>query len=181
MNEGLIPRRYAKALYEFALEKGDAQRIYDMMTTLTASFAAQQDLQSAMGNPFVASTDKIKLLSTAAGVTDRDVTFNDFIKLLCNNSRLDISRGIAMAYLEIYRKANNIYLVEVVTASQLDNEDEQRLKTFIVKHLNGATMEYTSRVDSELIGGFIIKIGSELLDASISNELKQLRLKLLSN
>ena len=174
MNEGLIPRRYAKALYEFATEKGDSESIYGIMTTLVKSF-------SAMANPFVDNDDKVKLLMTAAGATQQDATFNDFVALLKNNARLDMARGIAMAYLDIYRKANNIYLVEVVTAAPLAADDEQRLKNIINSHLNGGTMEYASRIDSNLIGGFVIKIGSELLDASVSNELKQLRLKLLSN
>ena len=118
---------------------------------------------------------------TAAGATQQDATYNDFVALLKNNARLDMARGIAMAYLDIYRKANNIYLVEVVTAAPLAADDEQRLKNIINSHLNGGTMEYASRIDSNLIGGFVVKIGSELLDASVSNELKQLRLKLLSN
>ena len=181
MNEGLIPRRYAKALYEFATEKGDSESIYGIMTTLVKSFSAENALQSAMANPFVDNDDKVKLLMTAAGATQQDTTFNDFVALLKNNARLDMARGIAMAYLDIYRKANNIYLVEVVTAAPLAADDEQRLKNIINSHLNGGTMEYASRIDGNLIGGFVIKIGSELLDASVSNELKQLRLKLLSN
>ena len=181
MNEGLIPRRYAKALYEFAAEKGDSESIYGIMTTLVKSFSAENALQSAMANPFVDNDDKVKLLMTAAGATQQDTTFNDFVALLKNNARLDMARGIAMAYLDIYRKANNIYLVEVVTAAPLAADDEQRLKNIINNHLNGGTMEYASRIDSNLIGGFVIKIGSELPDASVSNELKQLRLKLLSN
>lgn len=181
MNEGLIPRRYAKALYEFATEKGDSESIYGIMTTLVKSFSAENALQSAMANPFVDNDDKGKLLMTAAGATQQDATFNDFVALLKNNARLDMARGIAMAYLDIYRKANNIYLVEVVTAAPMAADDEQRLKNIINNHLNGGTMEYASRIDSNLIGGFVVKIGSELLDASVSNELKQLRLKLLSN
>ena len=65
MNEGLIPRRYAKALYEFATEKGDSESIYGIMTTLVKSFSAENALQSAMANPFV-DNDKVKLLMTAA-------------------------------------------------------------------------------------------------------------------
>ena len=128
---------------------------------------------------------KISDCSTTAilfihGIVGTPNHFNDFISLLTANKRLDMSREIALAYLDIYRKANNIYLVEVVTASELSNDDESRLKALIQKHLNGGTMEYSSRVDNELIGGFVVNIGSERLDASISNELKQLRLNLLS-
>ncbi|MDE7442643.1 MAG: F0F1 ATP synthase subunit delta [Muribaculaceae bacterium] len=50
----------------------------------------------------------------------------------------------------------------------------------IEKHLNGGSMEYSERVDSGLIGGFVINIDNEQLDASVRSELKQLRLKLLS-
>lgn len=181
MNEGLIPRRYAKALYEFAKEKGESGRVYGLMKNLTDSFSREESLQTVMGNPFVGSTDKAGLLKTASDAGKDDSAFNDFLSLLTANKRLDMARGIALAYLDIYRKTNNIYPVEVVTASALSADDEVRLKSLIKSYLNGGTMEYSHRVDSGLIGGFVINIGSERLDASISNELKQLRLKLLSN
>ena len=56
----------------------------------------------------------------------------------------------------------------------------KRLKALIESHVGGATVEYETAVDPDLIGGFVVKIDSERLDASIKNELKQLRLKLLS-
>lgn len=180
MNEGLIPRRYAKALYEFAVEKGDSKEIYRLMSTLADNFAKEASLQSVLSNPFIGATDKVKLLTTAAGA-EKNASFADFMSLLSVNKRLDLARGIALAYLDIYRKTNNIHLVEVVTASELSLTDEKRLKSLIQSHLNDGTMEYTHRVDDDLVGGFVINIGSERLDASISNELKQLRLKLLSN
>ena len=181
MNEGLIPRRYAKALYEFAKEKGESERVYGLMKNLTDSFAREESLQTVMGNPFVGNADKVGLLKTAANAGKEDLAFADFLSLLTTNKRLDMARGIALAYLDIYRKTNNIYPVEVVTASVLSVEDETRLKSLIVSHLNGGTMEYSHRIEAGLIGGFVINIGSERLDASINNELKQLRLKLLSN
>ncbi len=181
MNEGLIPRRYAKALYEFAIEKGDSKGIYGLMHSLASAFVAEESLKTIMSNPFVEATDKINLLKVAAGADKKDQVFADFLSLLTSNKRLDISRDIALAYLDIYRKANNIYLVEVVTATELSKNDETRLKNLIQSHLKGGTMEYSCRIDSELIGGFVVNIGSERLDASISNELKQLRLNLLSN
>ncbi len=180
MNEGLIPRRYAKALFEYALEKSDSKEVYGLMKNLAAGFASEEGMQSVMSNPFVSSSDKIALLVTAAGAKSGDVSFTDFMTLLSTNKRLDMARSIALAYVDIYRKANNIYLVDVVTASDLNDADEDRLKSLILQHLNGGTMEYNRRVDPNLIGGFVINIGSERLDASISNELKQLRLKLLS-
>ena len=180
MLEGLIPRRYAKALYKFALEKKADKKVYELMQQLSAAFTAEPALQSTMSNPFISDSDKIRLLTTACGADDADVVINDFFRLLGRNRRLDLARGIAIAYLDIYREANNIYLVKVTSADKLTPEDEKRLKSLIEKHLDGGTMEYSADIDPELIGGFVVRINNELLDASLSNELKQLRIKLLS-
>lgn len=179
MNEGLIPARYAKALLKFAVEKNADKRMYELTTNLTRSFAATPGLDSTMANPFISPEKKEELLLTAAGADASDEVYRDFIKLLRSNNRLPLARAIAMAYGADYRKANNIYRVEVTAAAPMEAAGEERLKKLIMKHLKGGTMEYDFRIDPGLIGGFTVNIGSERLDASIRNELKQLRLKLL--
>ncbi len=180
MNEGLIPRRYAKALYKFALEKKQASRVYELMKSLSAAFVAEDGLQQVISNPFVSDADKIKLLDMVAGATSSDSCYQDFLKLLIENKRVDQIRGIAMAFEDYYRSENNIYRVNVVSAAPMEADEEARLKSLIERHLGEATMEYTTAIDADLIGGFVVNIDSERLDASIKNELKQLRLKLLS-
>ena len=69
--------------------------------------------------------------------------------------------------------------MEVVTAAPLAGAEEQRIKDIIAAHIPGKTMEYAARVNADIIGGFIVTIDNERLDASISNELKQLRLNLI--
>lgn len=180
MNDGLIPARYAKALYLVACEKGVDNRLYQMMKTLESSFEAQPSLQQVLSNPFVADADKTKLLMTAADADKADSVYVDFLKLLSDNRRMDMARGIALAYIAIYRKANRIYEVNVVSAAPMSSSEEKRLNEMVTRHLGGGTMEYHSSVDPSLIGGFTISVGNERIDASISNELKQLRLNLIS-
>ena len=179
MNEGLIPSRYAKALLKFAVEKGVQAGVYELMQRLSSSFAANPGLDTTLANPFIAPDKNIGLLMTAAGAEEKDEVFCDFLKLLRRNNRLPQARAIALAYEDDYRKANGIYRVEVTSAAPLGEAEESRLKTLIMSHLNGGTMEYFRKVDPSLIGGFTVNIGSERLDASIKNELKQLQLKLL--
>lgn len=179
MNEGLIPRRYAKALLKFAVERGDDKRLYVLTNNLSASFVAHPDLETTVANPFIAPEQKLKLLETAAGATEKDTTYLDFLKLLRNNNRIAMARSIALAYGEDYRRANGIYKVEVAAAAPMDKAEEDRLKKLIESHLHGGTMEYTFKVDPDLIGGFTVSIGSEKLDSSVRNQLKELRLKLL--
>lgn len=180
MNDGLIPRRYAKALLKFAHEKGQDKTLYALMKTLSASFAEQPDLSTVMNNPFIPADSKAKLLMTASGASEADSCFVDFIKLLQQNNRIGFAREIALAYLSLYRKANNIHKVDITTAAEFPATEMKRIKDLIEKHVNGAEVEYSEAVDPDLIGGFTIGIDSERLDASIKNELKQMRLKLLS-
>lgn len=181
MDQGLIPRRYAKALYKFALERGADKRIYELTGNLANAFMTQPRLKDAVNNPFVAAADKMKLLTIASGAGKDDTVFADFLKLLESNHRIGFVRDIALAYREIYREANNIYRVTVTSASPLDPEGEKRLRALIEKHLKGASMEYTAVVDPELIGGFTVAINNERLDASVANELQQLRQQLIQN
>lgn len=181
MNQGLIPRRYAKALYKFALEHNTDKRIYALTGALVDQFAHHKELQLTLSNPFVDNADKTLLINTAAGATAADTDWADFLRLLVDNKRLDIVRDIATAYRDIYRQAHNIYVVKVTSAAPMDPADEKRLKKMIQERLNGGTMEFTDSVDPDLIGGFVININNERLDASVANELEQLRQKLLKN
>ncbi len=91
-----------------------------------------------------------------------------------------MARDIALAYLKMYRLKHNIRLVTVTSAAPMAPADEDRLRKLIQRHLGSAQMEYRHLIDPDLIGGFVVSIDNEKLDASVANELKQLRLKLLS-
>lgn len=180
MNEGLIPRRYATALFKVAAERNDSERLYTMMQNVAAAFAGDAELQRVVANPFVSDKDKISLLTVAAGAESTDATYDDFLRLLSRNKRLDIMGAIARDYCLLYRRARNIRRVIVTSAAPLDDKSLDRLKKLIEDHLAGATMEFSSQVDPGLIGGFTVTVDNERLDASVRNELKQLRLNLLN-
>ena len=127
MNEGLIPRRYAKALLKFAVERHQDARLYEIMNNLSRGFEMYPSLDSTVANPFIAADQKQQLLVTAAGATDKDEVYLDFLKLLRQNNRLPISRQIALAYVRDYRIANNIYKVEVTSAAPMGEKEEQLL------------------------------------------------------
>ena len=127
MNEGLIPRRYAKALLKFAVERHQDARLYEIMNNLSRGFEMYPSLDSTVANPFIAADQKQQLLVTAAGATDKDEVYLDFLKLLRQNNRLPISRQIALAYVRDYRIANNIYKVEVTSAAPMGEKEEIRI------------------------------------------------------
>lgn len=181
MDQGLLPRRYAKALYKFALDKDYAPRAYELMENLVSAFASNPRLGQTLANPYIADATKSQLLLTACGVSDTkaDSPIADFFKLLEKNRRVDLAQNIALAYADLYRRENNIYRVEITSAQTLGDKDRQRIKNMVDRHLDGATAQYEWLTDPSLIGGFVVTVDSQRLDASIKNELKQLRLNLL--
>lgn len=183
MDQGLIPRRYAKALFMLAEERGADKAVYDAMLRLSAAFAAEPDLQKAMANPHVAAADKQKLVAAAAEPDSKAAPLvADMAELMERNRRMDYVRGVALAYVAIYRNARKIYRVDITSAAPLQSAELERIHTLVKKHLPAdATAEFNEAVNPDLIGGFTVSIDNELLDASVANDLKQLRLKLLSH
>jgi F-type H+-transporting ATPase subunit delta len=99
--------------------------------------------------------------------------------MVIKNNRESSMREMALSYGKIYREANNIAQVNIVTATQLPDDKLSQIIEVVQHQLEGKTIERTVTVDKDLIGGFTVQVDSMVLDASIKNELKKLRLKLL--
>lgn len=180
MISGLIPHRYARALYKFAGENGAQESVYAEMNRVIEAFAANPTLGKVLSNPFVAPDDKRKLLLAAAGEKPGD-DYRRFVSLILDHRREEFALLMAYAYRDIYRKENNISTVRITTAAQLPEEEMAKLKQVVQNAYKDRVFEYTSAVDPDIIGGFIIDVDNTRMDASISNELEQLRQNLSSN
>lgn len=180
MNDGLIPRRYALALYKFAADKGNTAAVYDEMKQVADSFEANPELLKVMANPFVSADDKQKLLLAAAG-DKLESDYKAFVKLILNAKREQFALNMALAYRDIYRKENKIAQVTVTSAVKLDEKQTEKVTAIVQKAFPDMTLEFRFKIDPEIIGGFIITVNSTRMDASVSNELQQLRQTLLSS
>ncbi|MGM9840240.1 MAG: ATP synthase F1 subunit delta [Sodaliphilus sp.] len=179
MNDGLIPNRYAKALFKAAAEGNEQARIYDEMKQLLCAFHSVPALSATVNNPFIAVDEKEKVLLTAAGAKP-DSILKKFILLVIHKNRASFLRSMAHAYLKLYREAFGIASVEIVSAIDLSDTEISGILDVVKRQLGGKTMEQSVKVDPQLIGGFTVSVDGMVLDASIKNELKKLRLKLLS-
>lgn len=179
MNEGLISRRYAMALLKFAQDRNSAERIYKETKVLEENFISHPDLQKALLNPVLPVQDKERLLSAAAGA-DPDDDFLRFVRLVIKNRRESFMRSIGLMYQKIYRGAHDIEQVRIITAAPLNDEIIGKIKEAVLRK-SSHVIEFTHEVDPAIIGGFILKVNSMQLDASVNKELKLLRLKLLSS
>lgn len=180
MDNGLIPRRYAKALYKFASGHGSTDKVYEEMKEVIISFQKNPELQKALSNPYISNEDKAKLLKAAIGEKVEN-DYLGFIKLVLDQKREDYFYAMALSYRDIYRQEHKISQVKVTTATELSAPELGRLKNMVVKSFPDRTLEFSEVVDPDIIGGFIIDVDDSRMDASLSSELEQLRLNLIHN
>lgn len=175
MDEGIISSRYALALYKYAKAERVEAKLYEDAKRIEESFKNHPQLQTALINPVLPATDKASLLHTAAGTTESH--YKNFISLVIKQGREEHIRTIFLSYQQIYREKNKISQVVITSAQELSQDIHKKIKE-IVKTKAEKDIEYEQKIDPTIIGGFILKIDSMQLDASINSELKQLRLKL---
>mgnify|MGYP002518180704 CR=1 FL=1 len=114
MNDGLIPNRYAKALYKFAIEEKASEEVYLQMKRLSESYEALPELKKTVDNPFLPVADREKVLLSASGA-EKDGCLDKFILMVIKNNRESSMREMALSYGKIYREANNIAQVNIGT------------------------------------------------------------------
>ncbi len=179
MSEGLIPRRYAKALFKLTEENRASADVYDEMKTVVESFQQNPDLAKMIANPFLPDSDKTRLLYAAAGKKLEDF-YKGFVRLVISKNRTPWMEQMAYCYRDIYRERYNISRVCITTAVDLPEAEMNRLRALVEKSFKNTTLEFSYNINKDIIGGFVIDVDSVRMDASLRNEIENLRLNLLS-
>lgn len=179
MDNGLIPKRYAKALYKYAVEEGLSEQLYHEMKQLCHSFENHADLNNMICNPYLPSEIKEKLLVTASGLPTDGILIR-FMHLMNTHSRESFLRLTALSYIRVYTESSGILPMEILSAMELPKDIKIRIIGILENKFFDKTLEISYYIEPKLIGGFIVKTDSMILDASVRNELKNIGFKLLN-
>lgn len=178
MVSGLIPMRYARALYKYAAETDSCGKVYEDMKRMIASFEGNPDLEKVLSNPYVKTDDKKRLMVAAAGENPGDA-LTRFVALVIDHRREAFYYLMALSYRDLYRKENHISQVKITTAAELPDSEMEKLRAVVRNAFKDTVFEFEYAIDPDIIGGFIIDVDSVRMDASLSGELEQLRQNLL--
>jgi len=176
MDAGMISTRYASAIYEYAVEKKNETAAYQEMQVLIKSFSTYPMLRKVMNDPTISHAQKIQVLTTAPGARTNDL-LKQILQVVVENGRANYMENIALAYNQIYREAKGIVIVNLTTVEPASEKTKQALIEIISKG-NSKQVEFYTQTNSDIIGGFVLEIGDKRLDASVKNQLNQLRLNL---
>jgi F-type H+-transporting ATPase subunit delta len=177
MNTGLISRRYAKALYEYASEHKVEDVLYKRMQMLANAVNSIPRLKAILRSPMILTVYKNDLLAEATG-TNPDPVYLDFIRLITENHRSELVLDIALNYEIIYRQKKNISVVNLISAAPMSHNALERIKKQVQQRTNGQ-VEFKTRIDPSLDGGFIFQLDDMRIDASVKGQLEKIRRKLI--
>jgi F-type H+-transporting ATPase subunit delta len=167
-----IARVYARALFGAAKGHGKLDAIRDQLGQFVDVLNENREFQLFLFSPYFASSEKIEGLKKA--VSDAEPELWNFLELLLEKGRMPVIFRIRRQFDALWAKENKRLGVTVTSAVELDPEVAKQIGSEIEQQ-TGNTVELTSRVDPDILGGLVLQVGNMVLDTSIRNRLEKLR------
>lgn len=177
MIAGEVAEPYATALMSLAQSKDLTNEIGDNVRSLLNLLENSEELQQFLANPVIKADDKKAVVSQIIG-DGVNPYMRNFLMLLVDRSRILFLDRIGQQYLALLRKLNNTVLAEVTSAVELNDGQKETLVQRVKQISNAADVEIQTQIDPSLIGGVVIKIGSQVIDASIRGQLRRIGVSL---
>lgn len=169
----LVEKRYAEALVDIAQDAMAIDAYKEQLMGFTEAYKELPELKKFLLSPEIAYTDKKALLDKL--FEGQNTMLSSFLKLLLDKGRMSSISGIYEEYTKLANERSRIIQIEVTSAMPIEAHQEEKLKLKYIEEYKAYKANLTSRVDSSLIGGIIVKIGDRLIDGSIAGRLKSLR------
>jgi len=170
--------RYAKAILSVATDNQTSEKIQLEMDEIAHTIASNAALNEALKSPVVKLSEKAAVL---------DKVFNNFspelkslFQTLAQNKRIDLLEEISLQYKQLYDQFNNKEVATVTTAVPMTSAMEAKVMAKL-KTLSSKKISLKKTVDETILGGFILRVGDQQYNASVSNQLNELKNKFQIN
>jgi F-type H+-transporting ATPase subunit delta len=167
-----IAEVYSRALFDVAQEKDVLDRVHDELGEFADALDEDRNLQVFLFSPYFSSEEKRKGISQI--VSDADERLTNFLELLAERHRMPALFRIRRHFDSLWAEENKLLPVTVTSAVELDEGTVQELGREIEQQ-TGRTVELSSHVDPDVLGGLVLQVGNMVLDASVRNRLEKLR------
>lgn len=174
---GEAPIRYAKALVELAEDAKSLVAIEKDVKSLKAMFETSKELKAFVDSPVFTTEDKKAAMASIAKKAKLKALTAQFIGTVAANRRADILPSIIAAFEDIVAKRRGSEVAKVTSAQKMTAAQLTSLKSNLKKSL-GRPVQVETSVDPDLLGGFVVRVGSRLYDSSLKTKLEDLRLTL---
>jgi len=172
-----IATPYAEALLQVSEARQESDTVAAQARYVLALWNGCSELRAAMSSP-VLEPDAKKAALLALFKDELTASLQNLLKLLADRQRIAVLDAVLGRYLELFRELRQITLARVISAQPLSEDQQAQLNAKVQAIAGTAAVEFDLQVDPALIGGFIVSMGSQVIDASLSGQVRRLGLAL---
>lgn len=178
MQNPRLASRYAKSLIGLAMEQNQLETVLGDMQFIQAVCKSNRDVVNMLRSPVIKGGIKQKVFAAISAGKVGELT-TAFVRLLTNKGREGNLPEIADAFIKQYKDHKGIKTVKLTTAGPISEELKMAILGKV--HTDHANVEMETVVDENLIGGFIMQTGDQMVDASIAYDLKAIKKQFMNN
>ena len=168
---------YAEALYAAAREREELENVLSELKEFDGALNDVEELREFFFSPQITEREKRQALDKLT--EDMTSSTSNFLKVLSDNGRNEIFPDVLRRYEELVEEHFGRVEVEVITAVELSEEMQKRVKERLGKILDGREVLLETRVDSNIMGGAVFRFGGVLIDSSVRGRLNGLRQEMI--
>ena len=180
MADQRVAARYAKSLLDLGKEMGTLDSVKEDMDLLSKTMAESRELRLLLRNPIVKHDKKLAILKAIFEGKVSDMTLR-FFTILTDKNRESAIEGIGPEFLAQYNVLQGIQSAQVTSAAPLTAAARAEIQALVTKQTGHAEVQLTEKVDPELIGGFVLRVGDNQIDDSVRTSLRKMRTALQEN
>ena len=170
--------RYAQALYQLALEQGSTDKVAADLHSFAAMIAESADLARLVRSPVFSSQEQIKALDAIFALAGLTGIAANFIKLVATKRRLFAIGDMMANYAKLHDAARGVTRADVTVAEPLSATHLEALKSALLQVSGGKSVDVSVKVDPEIVGGIVVKLGSRMIDDSLKTKLNSIRTRM---
>jgi F-type H+-transporting ATPase subunit delta len=167
-----IAQVYSRSLFEVAQERDELDEVREQLGGIADALEENRDLQVFFFSPYFSTNEKKEGLQKA--VSGLSETMENFLELLLEKHRMPVLFRVRRQYDALWEEENKLLPVQVTSAIELDEKTVSDLGDRVGEQ-TGRKVEVTAKVDPDILGGIVLRVGNSILDASIRARLEQLR------
>ncbi len=171
MQNPRLASRYAKSILDLAIERGELEKVYADMQWLQAVCKSNRDFVNLLRSPIIKNDTKRKILEAVTNGNISELTAG-FNRLLVSKNRERFLPEIINAFIAAYKSHHHIRTVQLTTATPVTDSMRNAIVEQVKKSAGFDKVELEEKVNPELIGGFVLQVGDQLVDASVAYDLR---------
>ena len=166
--------RYASALFGLARDERQIDAVSRSLDSLNQALADSRDFSELVSSPMVGRDQAGMAFAALAPQLGLDPITTNFVAVLARNGRKHELRNIIRLFKRLSAENRGEVSAEVISAHPLKDDQLQALKSRLKSRAGGADVTIDAQVDPNILGGIIVKLGSQMIDASIRTKLNRL-------